>query len=360
MKAAASCGFQFSSSSGGCSSSWGRMEEACRAKASRQLQAAFAELLLVLVNSPVFVQAQPELVRSALAPTQGGERPWRRTLRRKLSFHRHIFTSLLLLARIPICTWGSNLQSDISGFFSRYDSYLCKQVRGLAVPEEWSWPWTDRAAEWQSGSPLCPAVWKKTFIWLLTVSAAQMALKARFTVSLALLSPSVCLVPTLGPFKASQLPAQPLTNTRNTGQVSVSLGVRHVSKHLSYFAIKPTLLRRTVENDVFFLKCACFFCNYKCWDQRDFERSSWSDIVSQVVLDRLLCAWWLMLRTESKVLKQSDVTEVSNKGSCSRTSADSNLRYFWHDLCIQSVKSAHPARSCAGCRFSECVSTSVL
>lgn len=86
----------------------------------------------------------------------------------------------------------------------------------------------------------------------------------------------------LCPFKPSpcQLPAQSMTDTHPetqtlAGQVSVSLGISHVSEqreacgtskknqhlksHLSYFALKPTLQRRAMENKVFFLNCVCFF-----------------------------------------------------------------------------------------------------
>lgn len=49
------------------------MDDACGEKASLQRQVAFTELFLGWMNLPVFVQVQPELVRSASGPTRGGE-----------------------------------------------------------------------------------------------------------------------------------------------------------------------------------------------------------------------------------------------------------------------------------------------
>lgn len=86
----------------------------------------------------------------------------------------------------------------------------------------------------------------------------------------------------------------------------MSLGISHVSEqrvacgtskknqylksHLSYFALKPTLQRRAMENKVFFLNCVCaFFVITNVGINGIFGRTEElvSDIVSQVVLPRV-------------------------------------------------------------------------
>lgn len=68
-----------------------------------------------------------------------------------------------------------------------------------------------------------------------------------------------------------------------------------LKSHLSHFALKPTLQRRTLENEVFFLNGVCFFgfWFFFCFLFLFFVITnvgvngifgSWSDIVSQVVL----------------------------------------------------------------------------
>lgn len=163
----------------------------------------------------------------------------RRTLKVRLLGEIFISSSLFYLVTVACKDSDLHLREQFTvRHFSRqmktHDRYLCQQVIS-ALPEEWSPFWTGRAAEQQPGTPSRPPVCRKTVTWSLPVSVAQMALAARFTVSLFLPSLSVCtalLCVLLNPVPVSCPPSPRQTRVLRLRHLQHRTGKR-VIKHQS-------------------------------------------------------------------------------------------------------------------------------